>query len=123
MVLSLPPPLHTQPEREGLQGGMYRNPACSLKLNTEIIAKTHPGAFPQTRTTCIQKRGLQGERSDSWFTCTPCLKVKDDKYHLKKQLAVLMAHDQSISQALSIFHLQEKTKRQRDTTTHRGKML
>lgn len=23
------------PEREGLQGGMYRDPACSLKLNTD----------------------------------------------------------------------------------------
>lgn len=29
----------TQPEREGLQGGMYRDPACSLKLNTEIISE------------------------------------------------------------------------------------
>lgn len=35
MVPSLPPPVHTQPEREGLQGGMYRDPACSLKLNTD----------------------------------------------------------------------------------------
>lgn len=57
-ILSLP--RETQPEREGLQGGMYRDPACSLKLNTEIIAKTHPGAFPQTRTTCIQKGTLGG---------------------------------------------------------------
>lgn len=33
-----------------------------------------------------------------------------------------MAHDQSIVQALSIFHLQEKTKkRQKDTTIHTGK--
>lgn len=35
MVPSLPPPVHTQPEREGPQGGTYRDPACSLKLNTE----------------------------------------------------------------------------------------
>lgn len=42
------PHVHTQPEREGLQGGMYRDPACSLKLNTEIIAKTHPGASTDT---------------------------------------------------------------------------
>lgn len=32
-----------------------------------------------------------------------------------------MAHDQSIGQALSIFHVQEKTKRNKDTTIHSGK--
>ena len=39
-----------------------------------------------------------------------------NEYHLQKkpikQLAVFMAHDQSIIQALSIFHSQEKTKQE-----------
>lgn len=85
MVVSLPPPLQTQPEREGLQGGMYHDPACSLKLNTEIIVKTHPGAFPQTRTTCIQ-RGTSGNAVTPGSR-TLCLKEKDDKINttFKKQ--------------------------------------
>lgn len=121
MVVSLPPPLQTQPEREGLQGGMYHDPACSLKLNTEIIVKTHPGAFPQTRTTCIQ-RGTSGNA-----VTTLGLKEKDKintTFKKNKKTAVLMAHDQSIVQALSIFHLQEGTKkRNKDTTIHWGKMV
>lgn len=39
--------------------------------------KTHPGAFPQTRTTCIQ-RGTSGNAATP-ASCTLCLKVKDDK--------------------------------------------
>lgn len=101
--------------RRGCRVGCTVIPFCSLKLNTEIIAKTHPGAFPQTRTTCIQKGGKFRERSDSWFTCMLCLNVKDDKINtiLKKQLAVFMAHDHSYNSGSVNVHLQEKTKKAR----------
>lgn len=99
---------------------MYHDPACSLKLNTEIIANDTSRCISTDTHDMHSERDFRG-RSDSWFTCMLCfIERKTTKLiplKKKSQITVLMAHYQSGFQALSIF--QEKTKRH--TTIHEGK--
>lgn len=73
-------PQYKQPDRKGLQGGggVYRDPACSLKLNTDNNEDT--SRCISTDTHDMHSKRAFKERSESWFTRTLLSqKVKDDK--------------------------------------------